>query len=127
MIAHLWYITKFLQVSAGVAVAVGATMIIATRGQETTRPVRTKSTIERKVARALPVTLPQGKLYCVQGVVMHERMSPRSFEPISPADAVEIATAVAEEACDVSLRSSGCKAAQADLTSLRRALRSCQG
>jgi hypothetical protein len=127
MVTHLYYITKFLQLSAGVAFAVGTTMLVAPRIQGTGDMVTTQPSLERKIVRALPVKLPQGRLYCVQGVVMHERMHPRGFDPISSADAIEIATTIADEACNVSFRSSACKIAQADLTSLRRALRSCEG
>jgi hypothetical protein len=86
-----------------------------------------RATVEKRVVRALPIKLPQGRLYCVNGVVMHERMYPRGFEPIAAADAVEIATTIADEACARSLRSTECKAAQGDLTALRRSMRTCQG
>jgi hypothetical protein len=125
MVTHLWYITKFLQVSAGVSFAVGTTMLLAPRDYPTTETGRPRLTIDRKEVRALPVTLPQGRLYCVKGVVMHQRMYPRGFEQVSSSDAVEIVASVAEEACTRSLRTPECKAAQADLTALRRALRSC--
>jgi hypothetical protein len=127
MLADIYYITKFLQVSAAIGFAAGATLLIAPGMEPADQAPRPRPSVERKQVRALPVTLPQGRLYCVEGVVMHQRMYPRGLERISPADAVEIASTIADEACERSLRSSGCKAAQADLTSLRRALRSCQG
>ena len=127
MLRDIYYITKFLQVSAGIAFAAGATMLIAPSIGTTNQSHRPRPTVERKQVRALPVTLPQGRLYCVEGAVMHERMYPRGLERISPADAVEIVSTVADEACERSLRATGCKTAQADLKSLRRALRSCQG
>ena len=127
MITDLWYIAKFLQVSAGIAFAAGATMLVAPTMGPAEKASRPRPSVERKQVKALPVALPQGRLYCVEGVVMHERMYPRGLERISPADAVEIASTVADEACERSMRAPGCKTAQADLTSLRRALRSCQG
>ena len=127
MLTDIWYITKFLQVSAGIAFVAGATMLIAPGMGSANQPHRTRPSVERKQVKALPVTLPHGRLYCVEGTVMHERMYPRGLERISPADAVEIASTIADEACERSLGTTGCKAAQADLTSLRRALRSCQG
>ena len=127
MISDLWYIAKFLQVSAGIAFVAGTTMLLAPGMGSAHQPQRPRPSVERKQVKALPVALPQGRLYCVDGTVMHERMYPRGLERISPADAVEIASTIADEACERSLRTNGCKAAQADLTSLRRALRSCHG
>ena len=127
MFTHIYYITKFLQVSAAVGVTVGSMMLVGPRMSSHNIPVKVRPTIEKKEVRALPVTLPQGRLFCVKGVVMHQRMYPRGFEPIVPGDAVEIATTIAEEACASSARSSACKAAQEELTSLRRAIRSCEG
>lgn len=127
MFTQLWYITKFLQVSAVIGVGVGSMMFVGPRVSSPKGAIKARATLEKKEFRALPVKLPQGRLYCVKGVVMHERMYPRGFEPIAPADAVEIANTIAEEACSGSLRSSECKVAQGDLTSLRRAIRSCQG
>jgi hypothetical protein len=125
MIPHVWYVTKFLQVSAGIAVTVGATVMITPHFSSTGETKRVRATVQRKEIKALPVSLPQGRLFCVKGVLMHERMYPKGFEQISPSDAVEVASTVADEACANSHRSSACKEAQADLTSLRRALRSC--
>lgn len=127
MLTDIWYLTKSLQITAGVTFVAGTTMLIAPGMGSTNPPDRSQTSIERKQVRILPVALPQGRLLCVQGVVMHQRMYPRGMEPISPADAIEIAATVADEACARSAQATGCKAAQSELTSLRRALRSCNG
>jgi hypothetical protein len=127
MVSHLWYIGKFLQISGAVGFAVGATMLLAPTLNHTRQTGKPRQTVERKETKALPVKLPQGRLFCVKGVVMHERMHPRGFEKIAAADAIEVATTIADEACARSLRSSECKGAQGDLGALRRAIRSCEG
>ena len=125
MISHVWYVTKFLQVTAGIAVTVGATMMLTPHFSSPGEKQRARATVQRKEIKVLPVSLPQGRLFCVKGVLMHERMYPKGFERIYPSDAVEVASTIADEACANSRRSSACKEAQADLTSLRRAVRSC--
>jgi hypothetical protein len=125
MLTHIWYVTKFIHISAAVSFVVGSTILVAPHFSPdlTVKPVRKVQ--EQREVRALPVTLPQGRLYCVNGVVMHERMYPRGMERISASDAVDVSARIADEACASSFRTAACKSAQADLTALRRAVRGC--
>ena len=125
MLTHIWYVTKFIQISAAVSFAVGSTLLIAPHLSSDSKVKPVRMVKEQREVRALPVRLPQGRLYCVNGVVMHERMYPRGLERISSSDAVDVSARIADEACAASFRTQGCKSAQADLSALRRALRGC--
>lgn len=126
MLTHIWYVTKFIHISAAVSFAVGSTLLVAPHFSPDPKVKLVRAVKQQRGVRALPVSLPQGRLYCVNGVVMHERMYPRGLERISSADAVDVSARIADEACVASFRTQACKSAQADLTALRRALRGCQ-
>lgn len=125
MLTHIWYVTKFIQISAAVSFAVGSTLLVAPHFSPDPRVKPVRVVKEQQEVRALPVSLPQGRLYCVNGVVMHERLYPRGLERVSASDAVDVSARIADEACAPSFRTPACKSAQADLTALRRALRGC--
>jgi len=125
MLTHIWYVTKFIQISAAVSFAAGSTLLIAPHLSSAAKVKTVRAVKEQREVRPLPVTLPQGRLYCVNGEVMHERLYPRGLERVSSSDAVDVSARIADEACAASFRTQGCKSAQADLTALRRALRGC--
>jgi hypothetical protein len=126
MFSHVWYLTKSFQLTTALTIGAGSIVMFAPQLENSTPTHRHQATAGRQVVRVLPVTLPHGRLLCVGGALMRERMSSKSFEPLAPSDAVEVFSTIAEDSCGRAPSSGACRAARDDLAALRRALRWCR-
>ena len=76
--------------------------------------------------RALPGSLPQGRLYCADNSKLgYMRLHPQVFQQISHDEALEFGKKQVEESCDDSWTSAACKDAQATLSLLRKSVKLC--
>lgn len=77
--------------------------------------------------KALPATLPQGRLYCSEGAKLgYLRFYPQSFQQILPEDALAWSKQGVEVSCDESWQSESCKGALKALALVRKSIQRCQ-
>jgi hypothetical protein len=83
--------------------------------------------VDRSGLRALPATLPQGRLYCSEGAKLgYLRFYPKSFQQISPEDALSWSKEGVEVSCADSWTAESCKGALKALTLVRKSIQRCQ-
>lgn len=86
-----------------------------------------KTVVEKKPGfRALPGTLPQGRLYCSESSKLgYMRLHPQVFQQISHEEALDFGKKGVAEACRDSWVSDSCKGAQKTLSLLRKSVTLC--
>lgn len=83
--------------------------------------------VDNSELKALPATLPQGRLYCSEGAKLgYLRFYPKSFQQISPEDALSWSKEGVEVSCADSWSAESCKGALKALALVRKSIQRCQ-